>query len=318
MRNSKELFATLCSAQSGITIFLYSLFVAIVLCLVPLYGADEGGYTIQTSASEVRLAFAVADRQGRIIKTLRSSDVAVADNGSIIRHFRSFRPSSESPLELVILVDASDSVASQIPSEITKVKTIIQQSHWGERDRVAILTFGGPQPMLLCARNCDGEALRLKLSTLHAAGATPLYDALFQAAEILKEGNDPETRPAMILISDGVDTISMHSLSDALEAAQDLQSAIYSVNCRSKKAASDNGDAILNYLAGSTGGLSFPPGRDVTEVLRIVLEDLRSGYVITYKLPEQSTGRHTVRVLPTSDPGLQFRSRQAYDYLGNE
>jgi hypothetical protein len=59
--------------------------------------------------------------------------------------------------------------------------------------------------------------------------------------------------------------------------------------------------------------LSFPPGQDVPEVLRMVLADLHSGYVLTYELPEQNIRQHSVRILPSSDPKLQFRSRQAYD-----
>ena len=54
-------------------------------------------------------------------------------------------------------------------------------------------------------RSGSGEA-----EYLEANGATPLYDALFQAAEILKENRDPESRPAIVLFSDGMDTISMH------------------------------------------------------------------------------------------------------------
>jgi VWFA-related protein len=306
------------STQSRIALFLFSLFVAIVMCSVPLYAADETGYTFRTSAHEVRLAFAVSDRQGHVIKSLRPSDVAVADNGSIIRHFRSFRLASESPLDLVILLDASDSVAAQIPTEIAEVKSFVEDSTWGERDRVSILAFGGLRPMLLCARKCNAQSAKVKLSALRATGATPLYDALVQAAEILKGNRDPESRPAMILFSDGMDTISMHSMSDALQAAQNLQAAIYSVNSRDKKSGADRGDAMLDDLAVSTGGLSFVPGQNVTEVLRMVLEDLHSGYVLTYDLPEQTTGQHSVRILPTSDPRLQFRSRQAYDDIAEE
>jgi Ca-activated chloride channel family protein len=306
------------STQCRIATFLYSLLAAIVLCSFPLDAADETGYTIRTGVNEVRLAFAATDRQGHVIKTLRPSDVAVADNGSIIRHFRSFRPTSETPLDLVILLDASDSVASQLPSEVAEVQSFVERSTWGERDRVSILSFGGLRPQLLCARNCKAQGARLKLSNLRATGATPLYDALFEAAELLKESRDPEARRAMILFSDGVDTISMHSASDALRAAQNLQSAIYSVNSRSRKSAPDRGDAMLDFLAGSTGGLSFQPGQNVSEVLHKVLEDLQSGYVLTYELPRQSSGQHSVRILPVRDPRLQFRSRQAYDDTGNE
>jgi VWFA-related protein len=304
--------------SAGNRVFLFALFVSVVLSSFPLYAADETGYTIRSSANEVQLAFAASDRQGHVIKTLHPNDVAVADNGSIIRQFRSFRAASESPLDLVILLDASDSVASQIPAEIAEVRNFIADSAWGERDRVSILAFGGLQPQLLCARNCNGEEMRVKLNALRANGATPLYDALFQAAEILKENRDPESRPAMVLFSDGIDTISMHSASDALQAAQNMQSAIYSVNSRSRKSAVGKGDAILDYLAVSTGGLSFVPGQNVAAVLRMILDDLHSGYVLTYVLPEHSVGQHSVRILPTSDPKLQFRSRRAYDDKGDE
>jgi hypothetical protein len=77
-------------------------------------------------------------------------------------------------------------------------------------------------------------------------------------------------------------------------------------------------DAVLDYLAGSTGGLSFAPGQNVQEVLRSVVEDLHSGYVLTYELPVQTTGQHSVRILPTSNPRLQFRARSAYNDSGNE
>ena len=306
------------STQSRIALFLFSLLVAIALSFLPLHAADETGYTFRASTNEVRLAFAASDRQGRVVKTLQSSDVAVVDNESIIRRFRSFRSASESPLELVVVLDASDSVESQIPTEINEVRSFVEDSAWGERDRVSILSFGGLQPQLLCARNCREEAARIKLSALRANGDTPLYDALFQAAEMLKETRDPESRPAMILFSDGADTISMHSLPDALEAAQNLQSPIYAVNSRSSKSAPGNGDGVLDYLAACTGGLSFAPGQNVKEVLRTALQDLHSGYVLTYELPEGAAGQHSVRILPTRNSGLQFRSRRAYNNTSNE
>jgi len=306
------------STQSRIAIFLIALFVAVAPASSPLYAADQTGYTIRASANEVRLAFAASDRQGHAVKTLSSSDIAVADNGLIIRQFRSFRPTSESPLDLVILLDASDSVASEIPEEIEAVRDFVGHSTWKEQDRVSILSFGGVRPQLLCARNCNAESAGVRLSSLRANGLTPLYDALFQASEMLKQTRDPESRPAMILFSDGMDTISMHSIPDILEAAQNLQSPIYSFDPRPGKAGPGKGDGVLNCLAADTGGLSFGPGQNVAAVLRMVLDDLRSGYVLTYELPEQFVGQHSVRILPTSNPKLQFRSRQRYNDSADE
>jgi VWFA-related protein len=306
------------SMQSRIALFLIALFMAVALSSLPLYAADEAEYTIRANANEVRLVFAASDRQGHVVRSLRSNDVAVDDNGSIIRQFRSFHTVSQSPLDLVILLDASDSVASQIPEEIDRVKSFIADSAWGELDRVSILAFGGLRPQLLCERNCREETGGEKLNALRANGATPLYDALFEASEILKQSRDSETRPAMIMLSDGADTISRHSMTDVLQAAQNLQSPIYSVNSRPVKSYPGKGDIVLDYLAASTGGLSFGTGQNVGAILHMILDDLHGGYVLTYELPGHSTGQHSVRILPTSDPKLQFRSRRSYNDIADE
>jgi hypothetical protein len=50
----------------------------------------------------------------------------------------------------------------------------------------------------------------------------------------------------------------------------------------------------------------------------MILDDLHGGYVLTYELPGHSTGQHSVRILPTSDPKLQFRSRRSYNDIADE
>jgi VWFA-related protein len=278
--------------------------------------AGGGEYTIRAEAREVRLAFAVTDRHGELVRSLSASDVAVADNGWIIRRFRSFRRADESPLDLVVLLDASDSVAGQIPQEIAAVKKLAESVNWGRRDRLSILSFGGVHPQLICVRNC-AEAAAVKLGSVGASGATPLYDALVLGLELLRRGDERgdevEARAAMILFSDGMDTISIRAFPDVMQAAQEQQTAIYCFNTRSPKRAAGRGDAVLNALASATGGLSFAPGLQSDEALRTVLNDLRSGYVLTYDLPEERSGRHSVQILPTANPQLHFRSRLAYD-----
>jgi VWFA-related protein len=306
------------SSSKRIALVLFFVCLAIGVVSSPLWAADHDGYIIRSNVNEVRLVFAASDRAGHVVQSLRSTDVAVADNGRIIRHFRSFRAASEIPLDVVVLLDASDSVAAQLPTEIAEIKSFVQNSKWGERDRVSILVFGGLHAKLICANNCTAQIAQAKLSALQAAGATPLYDALFEAAEILRRDRNPESRPAIILFSDGVDTISIHSAAEVAAAAQNQQSVIYSVNSRSAKAGEGRGDAVLEYLASNTGGLSFAPGQNVEQVLREVLEDLHGGYVLTYELPEQNRGQHSVRILPTRDPRLEFRARRAYNDSAEE
>jgi VWFA-related protein len=272
------------------------------------------GYDVfRAGTDEVRLAFSVTDRHGAPVKSLGPTDVAVADDGWIIRHFRSFRSAGESPVDLVILLDTSDSVASELQQKIADIRKLLRNPALGARDRISILSFGAGKPRLLCERDCNEASAQARLEALRAGGETPLYDAMMLAAETLGQNRDSEARSAMLLFSDGEDTISMHSLPEALEAAQNLQAAIYCINTRPMKRTTRRGDATLGYLAAATGGLSYAPGVSMDEALRAVLEDLHSGYVLTYELPERKAGRHSVRLLPTSNRQLSFRSRQAYD-----
>ncbi len=120
-------------------------------------------------------------------------------------------------------------------------------------------------------------------------------------------------RPAILLISDGRDSISRGSMAEAMRSAEDLEASIYAINSRSRKSAPGEGDSVLAQLAAATGGLSFAPGEDLQKVFHTVLDDLRSGYVLTYRPPDHGSGPHLVRLLPAGDPTLRFRSRQSYE-----
>jgi VWFA-related protein len=293
----------------------HGLVIPLLLCLfssAPARAAENGEAVFRADANEVRITFAVSDRSGHVVHSLKSSDVAVVDNEWIIRHFRSFRPATETALDLVLLLDASDSVESELGDEIKKARRFLKDAAKANRDRVSILIFGGMNPRLLCLRNCLDEVSPKKLKHLEPSGLTPLYDALMVAARILRKQRDPEVRPAMVLFSDGRDTISVHSLRTTLRTAQALAAPIYTVNVCSDECASADGNAVLAHLAYDTGGLNFDRRQHVSEVLRRVLDDLHSGYVLTYAPPERRSGMHSVRLLPTRDASLRFRSRRAY------
>lgn len=297
----------------------------LLLCLVltpyRAHAADESTFTFRESVHEVRIAFAATDGRGQAIRSLRSSDVAVTDNGWVIRNFRSFRPASEMPLDVVFLLDISASVESELPATIAELARFLEGPAWSERDRASLLVFGGARPQQLCLHNCRAADVREKLNRLHSEGQTPLqaeiltplYDALLQAAEVLQADRNPEMRPAIVLISDGRDTISRGSMADALRAAEDLEASVYAINSRSRKSAPGGGDFVLAQLAAGTGGLSFAPGEEPQKVFRTMMDDLRSGYVLTYRSPRQTSGPHSVRLLPAGDPTLRFRSRQSYE-----
>jgi VWFA-related protein len=306
------------SRLQRIILFVLSLGLAVGLCSLPAAASGDELYVMRSDVREVRLVFSARNAQGVTVSSLRPSDVAVADNGRIIRQFRSFRPAAETPLNVMVLIDTSDSVAAHINQEVAAVQRFVDAGAWGVEDRISILTFGGLQWKLQCARNCREQQARQMLGNIQPQGATPLYDAMHEAAKILAQSTTPEMRPAMILFSDGDDTVSRHGPDDVVRAAQALQCAIYTVNSHSRSEDTGLGEEWMEYLSQGTGGMSFLPGSDAQSSLQKVLEDLRSGYLLTYLLPQQTGGEHSVQVLATMNPQLRLRSRRAYHESGGE
>jgi len=273
---------------------------------------DGGDYTIRANTSEVRVLFTATDSQGRRVTQLQPKDVAVVDNEEVVRRFRSFGPADETPLNVVIMVDTSASLARQITSEIELVKNFIQSSNWRAGDLISVVTFSGTHADVICSRNCRENIPGL--TSPRAGNATPLYDALLTASELIARTHEAATRSAIIVLSDGGDNISMHTLAQAIAAAQAVDASVYTVNTRAQRADAQ-GDGALEQLAVETGGVAYAPGRATALTLNAVLDDLRQGFVLTYECPSSAAAHHEIRVVPALDSHLRFHSRQSYTAL---
>ena len=267
--------------------------------------------TIRSDVNEVSIAFAATDSSGRAITQLSSADVIVVDNGETIKTLRSFRPATDVPLNLVILVDASGSVASEFPRVVAELNQFFSSATLGKKDRVSMMVFGGSWPTLICASKCGNEIARLPLKSIRAGGSTPLYDALVDASKLFARQQAPESRPALVLFSDGFDTISLNGSGEALDAIRNAEAGIYTKTVGTRKK-SPEGEAFLAILAQGTHGLRFPEGKSVDATLSEVVQDLRSGFVLTYELPRTGVEQHKVQVLPVRPRELNIRSRSTY------
>lgn len=303
-----------------------------------------------STVSEVRVTFFATEQNNRPVETLSKDDFAVVDNEQVIRNFRSFTHSQETALEVVVLVDMSESVAPRLRSAISNVLQLVALDQSIPSDNTAVLSFGGMvdarpartreggkektsgdlTPAILCSGGCGGSDSIARLQAVKSGGMTPLYDALIFAADFLSNhrlatGQD-NLRPVIILFSDGNDTISLHSAGEALRAMQDAGALIYSVDLSSSNLSSANlsgsvrpsGGAFLQWVSEATGGRYFSPrffvNGNVASLLSAVLEDLRASYVVTYDLPSHRAGFHDVRLLPTHNLNLTFHSRNGYNY----
>lgn len=266
--------------------------------------------------AEVRLAFSATDLHDHFLATLQPTDFVVVDQDLVVRDFSSFTRSHYSQLDIAVLVDASQSTSRQFPVEAANTIQLISRTPGIPDDSFSIVAFHDLKPALLCSGNCRNLSVEARLPAVRSGGFTPLYDSIVFAARRLGQDSRPDVRRTLILFSDGADTISLASYSDALMAALANGVAIYSVDV-SPRPHTAPGTLALRALADGTGGRYFPIEAGNDTVIDAVLEDFHAAYVVTYKLPSRAAGFHSVRLLPTHDLGLQFHCRRGY-YFPNQ
>ncbi len=146
---------------------------------------------------------------------------------------------------------------------------------------------------------------------------TALNDAVFKAAEVLSKRS--ERRRAIIVLSDGMDTISGRNAEKALKAALAVNANIYTVDM----APVDTGarlrmqnQGVLRNFAEKTGGrfVTTPGGVAMREAFKRIVEELGGQYTITYQ-PANTTkdGKWRSIELRISRANLIIRARKGYN-----
>lgn len=271
---------------------------------------DPAEFTYRANVTEVRLNFSATDQNDHGVATLQASDFAVVDKDIIVRNFQSFTRSDWTKLEIVILVDASESVTPQFRQEMADLVELVSQTAGVPEDNLSIFTFHGFKPVLLCAGDCRASHAAERLPAAGTGGLTPLFDSIVFTANFLSDRGDANAGKVLILFSDGSDTISRNSFGDALETALRSEVQLYCIDL-SQSRYSSQGAAVLHNLASATGGRYFPRNQ-ARRTLQVILEGFRASYTVSYRVPSQDPGFHTVRILPTHNLNLQFRSRSGY------
>jgi VWFA-related protein len=275
--------------------------------------AEPANLTYHSTVSEVRLVFFPTDEHNHAVEELQNNDFAVVDDEMVIRNFRSFARADLNKLDLIVLMDSSESMLPNLRQEIADVQQLI--SLWPVRpgDRISVLSFGGMETHLICSGDCPSSFTPERVASLPKGGATPLYDALEVAAKTLIQRKQPDVWPVIILFSDGNDTISKTSLREALHKIVASDAQVYAVDL-SPNGRPSNGSATLERIADYSGGRYFRISEDAAGVFNHVLDDLHSARVVTYQLPQSGSDFHSIRILPTHNLNLQFRCRSGYYY----
>jgi len=277
--------------------------------------------TFAAKVEEVRIAFSVLDRQGRAVARISPGDVEVTDERHAIAELSSFVQTADLPLRLGVLVDISESMTRGFADEQKAAHEFLEKIVRPDRDKVLVGSFATHVVLSKYGEHTP-EILNVA-SASRPDNQTALYDALTASclSGVMTERENFPVRRAIVLLSDGEDTDSYHTLQDAIRWAQRFEVAVYAIRMAGSPS-TRRGNSVLEELASATGGRVFFLSDDsqLATAFGQIEEELRLQYVLTYQrsLAPPYDGFHHVQVAIRDQPNLRIISRAGYFARGSE
>ncbi len=277
---------------------------------------DDSITTIRKTVNEVHVVFTVTDKHGHYIKDLKKDDFKIVDDNKPPEEIRSFRSETDLPLQVGLLIDASNSVRDRFKFEQEAAIEFLNQTIRPRYDEAFVVGFD-VTPEVTQDFTDSTEKLSIGIRSLRPGGGTAMYDALYFACrdKLLKQPQTGPSRRAIILLSDGDDNQSHVTREEAIEMAQRAEVVVYTISTN-LTGASSQGDKTLARIAEATGGRPYVPFQitEVANAFASIQEELRSQYAIGYKPADFQPDGHyrTIEILAVNQKGLHIRNRHGY------
>ena len=246
-----------------------------------------------TSKDQIKVLVKVVDvpvtvvgKHGLPIIDLTQSDFQIYEDGRP-QAIRYFSQESHLPLRIGLILDTSNSARRQLEFEKNAATDFVFQMLQGRnvKNQIFLETFDASSSVIQDFTT-DPETLSEKIQDLKAGGGKALYDAIYNSCkDKMMHAGDPErTRRILVLISDGLDVQSQHSLDEAISMAHKAETMIYTIG-NASYGFTNAGDDVLAGFADGTGGGAFFPLRDAPGT------DLATGYLSHGQIGETSQNK---------------------------
>ena len=269
-----------------------------IFCLVLfLFFQTTAGVSAQVSQPELKIDqlddsnfpnltvyAAMLDSQGFPILGLDPSSFNISEDNTPIKNV-SIEPieNTDQPLAVVIAIDVSGSMSGQ---PLTDAEEAARDfiSKLQDKDLVGLVTYSDTV-QVVSDLTTDHDAVYRKLDKLYASGETAMRDAVVAATDLLKDRSE---RTAIIVLTDGKDNKSIHTLDETINAAVRWMTPVYPIGF-----GSEINNETIEKLAQGTGGTSqaLPDSSSLQSSFKAILSVLRNQYKITYlsNLPADGT-----------------------------
>jgi Ca-activated chloride channel family protein len=280
--------------------------------------------TIRVESRLVSVALNVVDENGAPVGGLTEADFEVAEDGRP-QKIAVFEKESSTPLEIVLAIDASESVFADDRLEREAAKSFVR-SLLRPQDRLDLMDFADSVDELV-GFTADTHRIEDGLSRIQHGDATALYDAVYLAGQRLAQTPSPVgARKVMVLITDGENTTHHGSYDDAIEEAERAGAMVYAliiVPVEADAGRNTGGEHALIQMSRDTGGKFYyvADKHDLGPAFQHVSDDLRTQYTVGYYAPQrgvESSGLRHIH-LELKDPALRAKYTLRYRtaYYGN-
>jgi len=224
----------------------------------------------------------------------------------------------DAPLSIGLLFDISGSMRNKMEKAAESVAAFFKTAN--TEDEFFLVEFSDRAKLTIPFTPDAGE-ISSRIARTKPHGRTSLLDAIEVGLKHMKKAR--HTRKAIVIISDGGDNWSWHTARQIRGALRESDVQLYAMGIFDPELAASpaenrNGPALLDELAGQTGGRHYPVGNldDLPAISARIGTDLRNEYLLGYYAADSRDGKyHHVTVnlaLPDGAPPLRANYRRGY------
>lgn len=218
---------------------------------------------IHVQVNEVIVPVTVTDDRGRFVSDLTEKDFQIFENNKP-QNIRFFTKERSQPVVVGFLLDMSTASRIHWKNYQAAAEELVQNLLNGQPQYSGYLIDYAETAEVAVDTTNDPEPIVEKIRKLKPGGGSALFDAIYMACTSRKlvKGEPIEPRRVIVIIGDGHDNASKHSLEQVVELAQRNLVTVYCISTQAFGFGNPNDDVMVR-LAQETGGRVVYPLGDV-------------------------------------------------------
>ncbi|HYR82784.1 MAG TPA: VWA domain-containing protein [Terriglobia bacterium] len=287
--------------------FLRLTFAGLIM-VSPALAQEEDVFKLNVDVNLVEVHVNVVDGKDRPVGNLTKENFQLFED-QIPQHITVFKH-EDIPVSLGLVIDNSRSIEPRKERLDSAALSFVRRGN--PYDETFVVHFDDTARL---ARDFTPSVQELEetLASVKPFGQTAIYDALILALDHMQEAKN--VKKAILLITDGIDNVSKHTLDEAVEATRRSRVAVYTVGLLSESGGEKAEDSLIRIAEASGGRAYFPQTADEAgSIMNRVARDLREQYTLGYfpMNAVQNGAWRSVRVEVTPPPKFTAKLNANY------